>query len=147
MLKLLPPVSDRMLRGFAVFFALNMLFVVASGWIPGWYTWENGERMLFGLFMMSPLDDITHGLTALAFGYAAVTGSPKHMRFVSNAFGYYYALDAIFFLLYGAVNDKPWIADIALNAPHVGISAILLYLVYAPHAEARVASPALQPAT
>ncbi|MFL5583187.1 MAG: hypothetical protein ACJ8AO_22700 [Gemmatimonadaceae bacterium] len=144
--KFLPPVSDRMLRGFAVFFALNMLFVVASGWIPGWYTWENGERMLFGLFMMSPLDDITHGLTALAFAYAAVTGSPKHMRFVSNAFGWYYALDAIFFLLYGAVNDKPWIADIALNAPHVGISAILLYLVYAPRAEAVAPARALQPA-
>ena len=143
MLKLLPPVSDRVLRGFAVFFALNMLFVVASGWIPGWYTWENGERMLFGLFMMSPLDDITHGLTALAFGYAAVTGVARHMRFVSNAFGYYYALDAIFFLLYGAVNDKPWHADVALNAPHVGISAILLYLVYAPRAEAELV-PALQ---
>jgi hypothetical protein len=57
------------------------------------------------------------------------------MRFVSNAFGWYYALDAIFFLLYGTVNDKPWYADIMLNAPHVGIAVILLYLVYAPHAE------------
>ena len=123
-----------MLRGFAVFFALNMLFVVASGWIPGWYTWENGERMLFGLFMMSPLDDITHGLTAIAFAWAAVTGRPQQMRFVSTAFGWYYALDAVFFLLYGFVNDKPWMADIALNAPHVGISAILLYLVYGPRA-------------
>ena len=135
--KFLPPVSDRMLRGFAVFFALNMLFVVASGWIPGWYTWENGERMLFGLFMMSPLDDITHGLTAIGFAWPAITGNARHMRFVSNGFGWYYAFDAVFFLLYGFVNDKPWIADIALNAPHVGISAILLYLVYAPAAETR----------
>jgi hypothetical protein len=123
-----------MLRGFAVFFALGMCFVVASGWIPGWYTWEHGERLLFGLFMMSPLDDITHGLTALAFAAAAGSGKPQHMRLASTAFGWYYALDAVFFLLYGLVNDKPWFADLALNAPHVGISTILLYLVYAPRA-------------
>lgn len=128
----LPLVTDRRLRGFAVFFALTMCAVVTSGWVPGWYVWEHGERMLFGLFMMSPLDDITHGVTALAFGWAALTGRPQHMRFVSTAFGWYYALDAVFFLLYGAVNDKPWVADLALNAPHVGISAILLYLTYAP---------------
>ena len=141
MLNNLPPVSDRVLRGFAIFFALNMIVVVATGWVPGWYVWENGERMVFGLFMMSPLDDITHGLTALAFAFAAMTGKPSHMRFVSNAFGWYYALDAIFFLLYGTVNDKPWYADIALNAPHVGISVILLYLVYAPRAQAAQPAP------
>ena len=145
----LPPVTDRQLRGWAIFFAITMCAVVASGWIPGWYTWENGERMLFGLFMMSPLDDITHGVTALAFVWAAVSGQPRHMRLVSTAFGWYYALDAVFFLLYGAVNDKPWVADLALNAPHVGISAILLYLAYAPRAAsgARAPDPVLRPVT
>ena len=130
MLNNLPPVSDRVLRGFAIFFALNMLFVVATGWIPGWYVWENGERMVFGLFMMSPLDDITHGLTALAFAFAAISGKPSHMRFVSNAFGWYYALDAIFFLLYGFVNDKGLVANVMLNLPHVIIGAWMLGLVY-----------------
>ena len=130
MLNNLPPVSDRVLRGFAIFFALNMIVVVATGWVPGWYVWENGERMVFGLFMMSPLDDITHGLTALAFAFAAMTGKPSHMRLVSNAFGWYYALDAIFFLCYGAVNDKPWLADVMLNLPHVAISSVMLALAY-----------------
>jgi hypothetical protein len=142
----LPAVTDRTLRGFAIFFAVIMVFVVASGWIPGWYTWEHGERMLFGLFMMSGLDDITHGVTALAFVWAAITGKPLHMRLVSTAFGWYYALDAVFFLLYGLVNDKPWYADIALNAPHVGISAILLWLAYGPRSTGERAL-GYQPAT
>ena len=135
-----------MLRGFSIFLTLNMIFVVASGWVPGWYTWENGERLQFGLFMMSPLDDITHGLTAVAFAVAAITGKREHLRLASTAFGWYYALDAVFFLLYGFVNDKPWYADIALNAPHVGLSAILLYLVYAPQGERRRVG-GFQPAT
>lgn len=126
----LPLVSDRALRGWAIFFAVNMCAVVASGWIPGWYVREHGERLLFGLFMMSPLDDITHGVTALAFLAAAISRKPEPMRLASTAFGWYYALDATFFLLFGAVNDKPWLADLALNAPHVGISTILLYLAY-----------------
>jgi len=130
----LPPVTDRALRLAAWFFTLNMLFVVASGWVPGWYVWENGERLVFGLFMMSPLDDITHGVTALAFLWGAIRGRREEIRLVSTAFGWYYALDAVFFLLFGLVNDKPWLADLALNAPHVGISAILLYLLYGPQA-------------
>jgi hypothetical protein len=142
----LPPVTDKMMRGLAVFLALNMCFVVASGWVPGWYTWENGERLQFGLIVMSPLDDITHGVTALAFAFAAITGRRDHMRLISTAFGWYYALDALFFLLYGLVNDKPWYADIALNVPHVGLSGLLLYLVYAPFTEGRRVR-GLQPAT
>jgi hypothetical protein len=136
----LPAVTPRLLRAAAVFYAVIMIFVVASGWVPGWYVWQGGERMQFGLFMMSALDDITHGITALAFIWAAITAKPQHMRLVSTAFGWYYALDAIFFLTYGFVNDKPWHADIMLNAPHVVLGAMLLYLAYAPLAsDARTA--------
>src|SRR4051812_6881885 len=108
----LPTVSDRLLRAAAVFFALVMAFVVASGWVPGWYVWQDGQRLQFGLFMMSAIDDITHGVTALAFLACAITGVPRHMRLAATAFGWYYALDAIFYLLFGFVNDKPWMADI-----------------------------------
>ncbi len=141
----LPAVSDRLLRGSAVFYAAVMCFVVASGWIPGWYTWENGERMSFGLFMLSPLDDITHGLTALAFIAAAISAQAGHIRLACTAFGWYYALDAVFFLTHGFVNDKPWMADIMLNAPHVLLGGLLLWLAYAPPAAAR--SPGLARAT
>lgn len=128
----LPAVSDRVLRGSATVYAVIMAFVVASGWVPGWYTWEHGERMSFGLFMLSPLDDITHGLTALAFLAAAISGASQHVRLACTAFGWYYALDAIFFLSYGVVNDKPWMADVMLNTPHVILGGLLLWLAYAP---------------
>ena len=85
--------------------------------------------MMFGLFMLSPLDDITHGLTAVAAIVACLHSRKASLLFLT-AFGWYYALDAVFFLTYGLVNDKPWLADIMLNAPHVLVSAIMLGTVY-----------------
>src|SRR4051812_4063157 len=96
----LPAVTPRLLRSAAIFYAVVMAFIVASGWVPGWYVWQGNERMQFGLFMMSALDDITHGITALAFVAAAVSGKVSHIRLACTAFGWYYALDAIFFLTY-----------------------------------------------
>jgi hypothetical protein len=103
--------------------------VVAMGWVPGWYTIEGNERMLFGLFAMSALDDITHGVTAIAFLIASFSGvHVQRLTFIT--FGSYYALDAIFYLLNGFVNTLPWLSDIALNLPHVVISTIMLLLGY-----------------
>ena len=129
----LPAITPRFLRGMAVFYVVIMAFVVASGWVPGWYTHAHtGERMSFGLFMLSPLDDITHGLTGLVFLAAAISGKERHLRLACTAFGWYYALDAIFFLTYGFVNEKAWMQDIMLNLPHVLLSSMLLWLAYAP---------------
>jgi hypothetical protein len=138
-------ISPAQLRLTVALFAILFVFVVASGWIPGWYTMDGSERKLFGLFMMSALDDITHGVTALALAAAALRGREPELRLVCTAFGWYYALDALFFLLYGFVNEKPWIADLALNAPHVAISAVLLTLAYAPRAAA--GAPVTAPTT
>jgi hypothetical protein len=121
--------SDRTLRICAAGFAVVFCFVVALGYVPSFNVTVANERMLFGLFMLSPLDDITHGLTAIAAAAAAVH-SGRAARLFFTAFGWYYALDAIFFLCYGAVNDKPWLADVLLNLPHVGISSAMLALAY-----------------
>lgn len=118
-----------MIRKLAFVFAVSAALVVAIGWVPQFIVMEGNERMMFGLFMLSPLDDITHGLTAIA-AIAACLHSRKASLFFLTAFGWYYALDAVFFLTYGLVNDKPWIADIMLNAPHVVISSIMLGAVY-----------------
>jgi hypothetical protein len=117
------------LRANAAVFAVVFALVVASGWVPGWYSYVGKERMLFGLFMLSPLDDITHSVTALACAVAALH-SGRLVRFVFVTFGSYYALDAIFFLLYGFVNDKGLVANVMLNLPHVIIGAWMLGLVY-----------------
>jgi hypothetical protein len=121
--------SDRTLRVAAAVFAGVFCFVVALGFVPALIVRMGGERMLLGLFMLSPLDDITHGVTAVAAAAAALH-SGRASRLFFTAFGWYYALDATFFLLYGFVNDKPWLADVLLNLPHVAISSIMLGLAY-----------------
>lgn len=118
-----------MVRKLTFGFAILFTIVVAMGWVPQFIVWQGKERLMFGLFMLSPLDDITHGITALA-ALAAALHSRRACLLFLTAFGWYYALDAIFFLTYGFVNDKPWLADLMLNAPHVGISAAMLGIVY-----------------
>ncbi len=128
----------RLTLGFAVLFA----GVVAIGYVPAFIEHEGGERLLFGLFQLSLIDDVTHGVTAVAALIASI-GSRRLSLLFLTAFGFYYGLDAIFFLTYGLFNDKGWVADILLNLPHVGISAVMLGVVYwlAPNLQAREGEP------
>jgi len=103
--------------------------VVALGFIPGISPHQGHERMMFGAFAISAIDDITHGLTALA-AFAAALHSEKASRLFLVTFGSYYALDATFYLLNGFVNDLPWSADIMLNLPHVVVSSVMLATAY-----------------
>ncbi|MGH7537799.1 MAG: hypothetical protein ACREMF_04125 [Gemmatimonadales bacterium] len=111
--------------GFAVLFGV----VVAMGYVPQFIRFEGEARLMFGLFQISLIDDITHGVTAVV-GLAASLASRKLSLLFLTAFGFYYALDAVFFLTYGFFNDKPWIADILLNLPHVAIAVVMLGAVY-----------------
>ena len=132
-----------MIRKFTFAMAIVMIFVVVSGFIPGFITHRMGEeKEVLGLFKISWLDDITHGLTAVLAVVAAAHSRKASLLFLT-AFGWYYALDATFFLLYGFVNEKPYVQDIMLNAPHVIISATWLWMVYkyAPREEGRAAEP------
>jgi hypothetical protein len=67
--------------------------------------------------------------TALAAIIAAATSRKLSLLFLT-AFGFYYALDAVFFLTYGLFNEKPWLDDVLLNLPHVLIAAAMLGIVY-----------------
>ncbi len=118
-----------MVRKITLAFAVLFVIVVSLGYIPGFYQMQGNERLLFGLFMLSPLDDITHGITAIAAIVAGLHSRKASLLFLT-AFGFYYGLDALFFLTYGFVNEKPWLDDILLNLPHVLISAAMLYVVY-----------------
>jgi hypothetical protein len=119
-----------MIRWITVGFALLFVLVVAMGYVPSFVTAVNGEeRTLFNLFKISLLDDITHGLTALAAVVAALTSRRACLLFLT-AFGFYYGLDAIFFLTYGVASHQAPLANLMLNAPHVGISAVMLSLVW-----------------
>jgi hypothetical protein len=78
---------------------------------------------------MSKLDDVTHGVTAVALLLGALH-SRKAATLAFTAFGWYYACDAVFYLIDGALNHRPILSNIALNAPHVILSTIMLTIVY-----------------
>lgn len=119
-----------MVRKLTFAFALIFTFVVVSGYIPAWITYgPGGERIQWGLFQLTLIDDITHGVTAIAAIIAALVSRKLSLLFLT-AFGFYYALDATFYLTLGFFNDKPWLSDILLNIPHVGIATMMLGIVY-----------------
>jgi hypothetical protein len=110
-------------------FALLFIWVVASGYVPSFITYEGTDRIQFGLFRLSLIDDVTHGVTALAALIASLVSLRLSLLFLT-AFGFYYALDAIFYLTYGFFNDKGLVPNILLNLPHVLISTAMLGIVY-----------------
>ena len=119
-----------MIRLLTLGFALFAAITVALGYVPSFITPVNAQdRMLFDLFMVSLLDDITHGLTALAAFVAAWRGRKACLLFLT-AFGWYYALDAVFYITYGFFNEMTWVQDALLNLPHVVISSVMLGAVY-----------------
>jgi hypothetical protein len=42
----------------------------------------------------------------------------------------YYACDALFYCTYGLFNDKSFMADFLLNAPHIAVSSLMLIVAY-----------------
>jgi hypothetical protein len=140
-----------MVRKLAFAFALLFGLVVASGWMPQTttsmhMTADGPERMMWGLFAMSKLDDVTHGVTAVMLLVGALH-SRKGATLAFTAFGWYYACDAVFYLIDGALNHKALMSNIALNAPHVILSSIMLSIVYvlSPREEQKEAEPAPVP--
>jgi hypothetical protein len=118
-----------MLRKVAFLMGIFGAVVVALGYFPGISPHAGHERMMFGAFAISEIDDITHGLTALA-AFAAAFHSDRASRLFLVTFGSYYALDATFYLLNGFVNDLPWSSDIMLNLPHVVVGSVMLGTAY-----------------
>jgi hypothetical protein len=140
--------SDKVVRGFSYFFALFFAVVVAMGYIPGLNAKPHvhnpdamaampmpsdalapDEHMMLGLYKISVQDDVTHGISAIAFLIAAIV-SARWSRLVLAAFGWYYAYDATIYLVTGILQEKPFMQNFGLNAPHVVISSAMLYLAY-----------------
>ena len=146
--------SDKTVRVGAFVFSIFFAIVVALGYMPGLngqphvhhpgMSMEPGEHMLMGLYRISLLDDVTHGLSAILFLVASLH-SARASRLALTAFGWYYAYDAIIYLVTGVLQSKPLGENIGLNLPHVIISGIMLWLAYhrranVPGVEAAVAA-------
>ena len=131
--------SDRTVRVGAFVFAIFFGVVVSLGYIPGLNSaahvhhpgmaMEPGSHTLLGLYTISLLDDVTHGLSALLF-LAAALHSARASRLALTAFGWYYAYDATIYLVTGVLQGDPLGKNIGLNLPHVLISSIMLWLAY-----------------
>src|SRR5215213_1285649 len=123
-----------MVRKLAFAFTVIFVIVVVMGWMPHnitamQMTPDGPERTMFGLFKMSMLDDVTHGLSAIVL-LAACIKSRQASLLALTAFGWYYACDAVFYLVNGFINQKPLMSNIMLNLPHVLIAIIMLSMVY-----------------
>ena len=144
--------SEKTVRVGAFVFALFFAFVVVLGYMPGingqphvhhaGMQMEPGEHMLMGLYRISLLDDVTHGLSAILFLVAALH-SARASRLALTAFGWYYAYDAIIYLVTGVLQAKPLGENIGLNLPHVIISGIMLWLAYRKGASVSATAPAV----
>jgi hypothetical protein len=131
--------SDRTVRVGAFIFALFFASVVALGYIPGLnasahvhhadMAMEQGSHLLLGLYTISLLDDVTHGLSAILFLVAALH-SARASRLALTAFGWYYAYDATIYLVTGMLQGTALGENLGLNLPHVVISGIMLWLAY-----------------
>jgi hypothetical protein len=128
--------SDRGARVSAFCFALFFGLVVVLGYIPGLNAplhqhqgSESGEHLLLGQYRISLLDDVTHGLTALLLLVASLH-SARMSRLALTAFGWYYAVDAVIYLVTGVLQRDPLVSNVLLNLPHVVLSTVMLLIAY-----------------
>ncbi len=114
---------------------LSVLFVgiVAIEQLPGVMVLSSGgiepEYLMFGLFEISLLDDITHLISGLVGFYALFRGH-KMRVYYAIVFGSYYTLDAVFYILNGFAIKQPLIDNMLLNIPHIGISVLCFVVVF-----------------
>ena len=83
------------------------------------------EWLMFGLFKISLLDDITHGISGILGIIALINGYKWRTKWLM-LIGGYYSLDATFFIVNGFVTGQPFIQNILLNGPHIGITVLVI---------------------
>ncbi len=84
------------------------------------------EWLMFGLFEISLLDDITHALSGLLGVAALMAGYRWTVKYLMLVGGYY-ALDALFFVVNGMMTGQGLVDNLLLNGPHIAI-AVLVYI-------------------
>lgn len=87
------------------------------------------EWLMFGLFKISLLDDITHGLSAILGIIAIILGYKMWTKWLM-LIGGYYSLDAIFFVINGIFTKQPLSENLGLNFPHLIIMVLVIIALY-----------------
>lgn len=89
-------------------------------------TAEPHVSLMFNLFEISLLDDITHFLSGL-LGFIALCAGYRWTVKYLMLIGGYYTLDALFFVINGFATGQSVIDNLSLNLPHIIISALVAY--------------------
>lgn len=130
-----------LVQKWAWIFAGFFLFVYIITNVPAF---NDAQGYNFGLFKIDPIDNVVHLLTAILGGVAAWS-SVKWSRWFLVVFGILYALDALtgmvsqlglldLSLIHNTllgetiVNPDFSIKNWLINAPHIGISAVMISL-------------------
>lgn len=115
-------------RNVAIFLTALFIGIVLLERFPGVLTptGEPYESFMFGLFKISLLDDITHGISGLLGLIALIKGYRWTVKFLMLVGGYY-ALDALFFVVNGFATGQGFIDNLMLNGPHIGITVLVAY--------------------
>ncbi len=115
----------------AIFLTALFIGIVTIERLPGVLTSTDVpfEWLMFGLFKISLLDDITHGISGV-LGLLAIIGGYRWTIKWLMLVGGYYSLDAIFFIVNGFVTGQSFIENILLNGPHIGITILVIIAIH-----------------
>ncbi len=115
----------------ALFLSVLFIGIVSIERLPGVLvdTSVPYEWLMFGLFKISLIDDITHALSGLAGLLALFAGSRWTVKYIM-IIGGYYSLDALFSVVYGFMTGQSIMYNFSLNAPHIGITVLVCIALY-----------------
>jgi hypothetical protein len=110
---------------------ITFLGIVAIERLPGVMvaTSNPEESLMFGLFLISFLDDVTHGLSGL-MGLFALWHSREMLIKWLMLIGGYYSLDAGFHTIYSFLVGEHFMHWFPINAPHYGITILCIIGLY-----------------
>lgn len=129
----------------AVFLTVLFVGIVLVERLPGVLvdTEVQNEWLMFGLFKISLLDDITHGLSGLMGIAALILGHRWTVKYLMLVGGYY-SMDALFFVVNGLFEGQAIIDNFLLNAPHILISVLVVVALRSSVAEIKLKDEAGQ---
>jgi hypothetical protein len=87
------------------------------------------ESLMFNLFKISLLDDVTHGLSGIAGLFAIYKGRKAIVKWLMWIGGYY-SLDAIFATIASILMGESVVSWFSLNFPHYMITILCLTGLY-----------------
>ena len=124
-------ITMKIVKYVGIFLTALFIGIVAIERFPGVLMNTNvaHEWLMFGLFKISLLDDITHGISGFLGVIALLKGYRWTVKYLM-LIGGYYSLDAIFSLCNGVFTGQTFMENFMLNAPHVGITVLVAFALY-----------------